>query len=402
MGHPRGGGVPGGRESAGQANYLELFFDLVLVFALNGVVSRIVPSLASDDIVTRWASLLYTLVLALPLLWLWTTTSHITSRFDPGQRTIQLMVLASAFGMLIMATSLPYAFFGRGMAFALPYVLLQVGRPLLLIPTLPVGDPVRALYTRSVIWCAATAVLWVGGALVKEEQRVALWATAITVDLFGARLGWPVRGLPRPSVSAWAVERGRHLPERYRQLLLIALGETVLAVGITYTNQPVTTARTLGLVTAYVSTILLWQVYYHRSGELLADALDAVPDRVMLGRTAGVAHIVMVLGIVATAIGQEIVQEHPLETGHPVWSAVVLGGPALFLYGRIRLERVVFNRLSRRRVVAIAALVALAVPLAFTGPLVAAVAAAAVLLAVALADARHSARRPPEAPSPPA
>nr|WP_161556659.1 low temperature requirement protein A [Micromonospora acroterricola] len=398
----RGREVPGGRESAGQANYLELFFDLVLVFALNGVVTRIVPSLTSEDVATRWPSLFATVVLALPLLWLWTTTGHITSRFDPRQRKIQLMVLASAFGMMIMSTSLPYAFFGRGMAFVLPYVLLQVGRPLLLIRALPAGGPVRAIYTRSAIWFAGSAVLWIGGALVKDERRLALWAAAITVDLIGARLGWPVRGMPRLLVSAWAVERGRHLPERYQQLLLIALGETVLAVGIAYTNAPVTTETTVGLVTAYVTTVLLWRVYFHRSGEMLGAAVDAVANRSMFGRVAGAAHIVMVLGIVATAIGYEIVQQHALDRPYPVWIVLILGGPALFLYGRIRLERVVFDRLSRRRVVAIVTLALAMFPLAFTNTLVASIAAAAVLIGVAVADSRHSAVRPPETPSPPA
>ncbi|NYH44737.1 low temperature requirement protein LtrA [Micromonospora jinlongensis] len=400
MGGDRGRGAPGGRESAGQANFLELFFDLVLVFALNGVVSRIVPSLSSDDVTVRWASLSDTVVLALPLLWLWTTTGHITSRFDPRQRLIQLMVLASALGILIMSTSLPYAFYGRGLAFAVPYVLLQVGRPLLLIRTLPVGDTVRLLYTRTAIWSAGSAILWIGGGLTKEQWRATLWGLAIVVDLVAARLGWPVPGMPNRFASAWAVERSRHLPERYQQLLLIALGESVLALGIGYTNAPVTVATTIGLMTAFVTTVLVWRVYFHRSGEMLGEALDAVTDRIVLGRVAGAAHIVMVFGILATAIGYEIVQHHALGRPYLAWVVVILGGPALFLFGRIRLEWVVFNRVSRRRIVGILVLVALIVPLAFTGALIASLAAAAVLLGVAVADARHSVAHPPETPTP--
>ncbi|MFF5051668.1 low temperature requirement protein A [Micromonospora sp. NPDC000663] len=401
MGDDRGGAAGGGRESAGQSNFLELFFDLVLVFALNGVVSRIVPSLTSDDVSVRWASLYETVILALPLLWLWTTTGHITSRFDPRQRLIQLMVLASAFGILIMSTSLPYAFYGRGLAFALPYVLLQVVRPLLLIRTLPAGDTVRSLYTRAAIWSAGSAILWIGGGITKEQWRVTLWGLAIAVDLIGARLGWPVWGMRRRFASAWAVERGRHLPERYQQLLLIALGESVLALGISYTAASVTVATTIGLVTAFVTTVLLWRVYFHRSGEMLGETLEAVTDRVALGRVAGAAHLVMVFGIIATTIGYEIVQQHSLGRPYPMWVVVILGGPTLFLFGRIRLEWVVFNRVSRRRIVGIVVLVALMVPLAFTGALIASLVAAAVLFGIAVADARHSAGHPPERPSPP-
>lgn len=401
MERDRGRHVPGGRENTGQADYLELFFDLVLVFSLNGVVSRIAPSLSNADLSVRWASLFETVVLALPLIWLWTTTGYITSRFDSQRRLIQVMVLTTAFGLVIMSTSLPYAFTERGLAFALPYVLLQVGRPLIFILLLPAGDSVRILYSRSAIWFAGSAFLWVGGSLVTGQQRVALWALAMAIDLIGARLDWPVRGLLRPFASAWAVERGRHLPDRYQQLLLIALGETILALGIAYTGGPATAERTTGLVTAFLTTVLLWWVYFHLSGALLGAALDAVANRAALGRIAGAAHVVMVFGVIATAIGYEVVQQHATERPYPVWMAVILGGPALFLYGRIRLEWVVFNRLSRRRVVGIVTLVLLTVPLAFTTALTASIAAAAVLLGVAVADARHAAGRPPELPSPP-
>ncbi|MEU4712362.1 low temperature requirement protein A [Micromonospora purpureochromogenes] len=135
------------------------------------------------------------------------------------------------------------------------------------------------------------------------------------------------------------------------------------------------------------------RVYFHRSGQILGEVLDPVANRARLGRVAGAARIVMVLGIVATAIDHEFVQQHALHRPRPVWVAVILGGPALFLYGRIRLERVVFDRLSRRRVVGIITLVMLTVPLAFTAALTTFIAADAVLLGVAVADARHSAGR---------
>ncbi|MGC1211541.1 MAG: low temperature requirement protein A [Micromonospora sp.] len=133
-----------GPEQSRQANFLELFFDLVLVFALKGVVDRVTPDLLSDDLVIRWASLLYALLLALPLLWLWTTTAHITSRFDPRHQGIQLMVLLSALGLLLMSTSLQDAFIGRGLVFAVPYVLLHLGRPLILAALVRGHAPFRA------------------------------------------------------------------------------------------------------------------------------------------------------------------------------------------------------------------------------------------------------------------
>ncbi|MGN9777548.1 low temperature requirement protein A [Micromonospora sp. H33] len=387
------------REDVRQANFLELFVDLVLVFALAGVVSRVVQDITADDPFVRWRSLAYLLVLALPLVWLWITTAHITSWFDPRRRKIQGIVLASAFGLLIMASSLPYAFVGRGWAFVLPYVILHCVRPLILLPSVR-GHVLRGLYRRSVLWCTLTAGIWFAGAAVSGDARAAVWAVAVTVDIVAAQLRWPVSGMPRPRVNAWAMDSGHHLPERYQQLLMIALGETVLAVGIAFTDRSITPATSVALVVAYLSTVLLWRIYFYRSGQVLADAVAASGDRLAAGRATGIAHVVMVIGIVATAVGYEILLKHPTDRPEPVWLAVILGGPALFLYGRIRLERVVFDRLSIRRIVAIAVLAVMAVPLYLATPLAAAVAAALVLLGVALADASHAAGRPPEAPSP--
>ncbi|MDZ5445851.1 low temperature requirement protein A [Micromonospora sp. 4G57] len=403
MGHREGGGqvqdLLQRREDVRQANFLELFIDLALVFALAGVVSRVARDIVSEDLVVRWRAMTYLLVLALPLIWLWITTAHITSWFDPRRRKIQWIVLASAFGLLVMSTSLPYAFVGRGWAFVLPYVILLCGRPLILMPALR-GHPLRQLYRRSVLWCAASAVIWSVGAAVSGGARAALWGAAVTVDIVAAQLRWPVPGMARRPVSAWAMDSGHHLPERYQQFLMIALGETVLAVGATLTYQPATAATAAGLVVAFLSTVLLWRIYFYRSGHVLAEAVAAAGDREAAGRATGTAHVVMVMGIVAAAVGFEIVLKHPNGRPEPAWLVAILGGPALFLYGRIRLERVVFDRLSIRRVVAIAALAVAAVPLHFAPPLAATVVAALVLLAVALADARHAAGRPPEAPSP--
>lgn len=394
-------GVLRGEEESRQANFLELFFDLVLVFALIGVVSRVVPDLLSADVRLRWLSLLYTVVLALPLLWLWTTTTYITSRFSPRWGRVQVLVLVSAFGLLIMSTSLPYAFVAHGGPFAVPYVLLHVGRPLLLLPLLREHEAIRALYTRSAIWFTASGLVWLWGAVTQGPYRVALWSVAITVDLVAARFNWPVPGMRRTSTSAWGMASNRHLPERYQQLLLIALGETVVSIGLTYTHhQHTTLAETTALVITFLSSVLLWRIYFYRAGQVLAEAVEMSQDRAALGRRIGAAHLLMVLGIVFIAGGSEDVLAHPGGQVRGAWLAVILGGPAIFLFGRIRLERYVFDRLAVRRLVGIGALILLAPPLYFSPPLLAAFAAAVVLLGVALADARKAADRPPEAPSP--
>ncbi|MFI7513488.1 low temperature requirement protein A [Micromonospora echinofusca] len=383
-----------------RADFVELFFDLVLVFALSVAVSRVAPDLTSDMFTRQWAGLLYVLVLVLPILWLWTTTSHITSRFDPRRRPVQAMVLLTAFGVVFMASSLPYAFVERGWAYALPYVLLQVVRPLVLI-RLGRDPALRALYLRSAIWFSVSAVPWLGGILVQDAARVGLWSLAITIDLVSARFSWPVPGMSRELDDAWDPSNTHHLANRYEQLLLIALGESVLALGFAYTETSLSLATTLALLTGFATSVFLWRIYYYRAGQVLPEAIEAAGDRVRVGQIAGRAHLIMVMGIVLVSIGYEIVVTHSLDHVRAAWLVPILGGPIVYVVGRIRLERVVFNRLSRRRLIGIAALAAAALPLAFATPLIAASAALAVLLGMALADARHARGRQPEPPSPP-
>ncbi|MEV0427845.1 low temperature requirement protein A [Micromonospora sp. NPDC050495] len=390
-----------GEEDSRQANFLELFFDLVLVFALIAVTHRIVVDFSSQSATLRWLALLHGLVLALPMLWLWTTTAEITSRFDPRHRSIQLMILVSAFGLHYMSTAVPDMFGGRGAGFAVPYVLLQVGRPLLLLSPLQVNKAVRLSYARRAVWSAFSAVFWIGGVLLRGEYRVALWSVAIAVDLLGARLSWRAPGMRGSAGRAWAVPSSSNLPDRYQQLLFLAVGETVLSAGLVYAVRPVTAATTAGLVVAFLSTVLLWRIYFYRAGKVFADAISMSADSAAVVRVGGTAHVLLVLGIVAMAAGSQIVQKYPGGHTQAPWLAVILGGPALFLIGRLRLEQVVYNRISSSRLVGIIVLLLLALPLTFSPPLVAATAATAVLFGVAIADGRHAAGHPLEAPSPP-
>ncbi|MGW3604970.1 low temperature requirement protein A [Micromonospora sp. NPDC005161] len=252
-----------------------------------------VPDLLSDNVGSRWLSLLYPVLLALPLLWLWTATAYITSRFDICNRWIQLLVLVSAFGLLIMSTSLPYQFEARGASFAVVYVLLHIGRPLLLRPLLREHENVRALYTRLAIWASVTGVIWLAGAVMQGSNRIVLWLIAITVDMIVARFNWPIPGLRRTTTSAWAMASSRHLPERYGQLLLIALGETVVSIGLTYANHPATVAATAALVITFFSSVLMWRIYFYRAGQVLAEAVAVSSNRVVAGRTVGAAHVLM-------------------------------------------------------------------------------------------------------------
>ncbi|MFI7069851.1 low temperature requirement protein A [Micromonospora sediminicola] len=394
-----GVGMLRGPGSGPHATFAELFFDLVVVFALTRLAAQAVPGLSAPAPADRWMAAARTLLLFLPLTWAWTITSYVTARFEPRLVGVRLAVVVSAFGLFMMASAVPAAFEARGMIFALSYVLLQVGRTVgfgLLLG----GLPLRRLYFRAGAWYCLSAIPWLWGATLPETGRTVLWTVAIAIDLGAARLGWPLPRLGRGRAAVWETG-GAHLSDRYRQFLMIALGEGVISVGIAYTNEGTPeAAHTCGVVVSFVTTVLLWRIYFFRSGELLGEAVDAADDRAAFGRSVAFAHTVMIFGIVVVAVGYGLVLDHPFARPYPVWLAVVLGGPMIYLLGRARLERLVFDRVSPRRLLGMAGLALLAVPGHAAGLLVASIGAALVLLLVAVLDARAAVRVPEEHPTP--
>jgi low temperature requirement protein LtrA len=385
--------------SATQASFVELFFDLFVVFTLTRLVSYAVANLSPDtEPLERWITLARALLMLLTLLWAWTITTYVTAWFDPKRPVVQIFVVSTAFGMLIMGASILQAFDGRAAGFAYPYVIMQLVRTLALGLMLR-GHALRRPFLHATAWYGLSTVPWLIGVPAGGTARIFLWSTALLIDLGSARAGWPLPGLKRYRIRAWAAHP-RYLASRFQQLLMISLGEPLLAVGIIFSQKPASPYRVTALLTAFLTTVLLWRIYYHVAGELLADALLSAGDRARAGRIAGVAQITMICGIVSNGVGHEIIQSYPSGHTDPAWLIAIIGSPAVYLAGRTVLERVVFSRTSRRRLVAIAILLLLAAPSLVAPPTAAAVATGLVLLGLAAADTRQSWNRPSEQPSP--
>ncbi|MBQ0895340.1 low temperature requirement protein A [Micromonospora sp. U56] len=390
-----------GEQSEQQASLVELFLDLVVVFALNRVVASGTYDLKSASLEVRWYGFLHGLLLILPLLWVWITAAYVTARFDPRRAPVQAMVLMTAFGLLLLGAAIPSAFNGGPLIFAAVYLALQAGRSLALYLMLRTHILSR-VYLRTLVWSGVSAVPWLLGAFMPADfSRTLLWLIAIAIDFGAARLGWPVPGLGQQRITVWA-QAPKHLADRHRQLMLIALGETILAVGVAYTDHDGlhSPTATLGLVLAFLTTVLLWRIYSHTAGELFGDAIESAKNPAKLGRVAQAAHVLMIVGVAATAVGHELIQLRATGRNYPSWLAVMVGGPALYVAGRALLERVVFSRVSPPRLLGIAALLVLAVPLAFAPPLAAVAVVPVVLLGIAVADVRRAAQNPGEVPAP--
>jgi low temperature requirement protein LtrA len=381
-------------EAPQRATFLELFFDLVFALGLTQLSRGLIQHLT-------WTGAFQTLMLLLALWWVWGFTAGVTDRFDPQRPPIQLLVVASMLGSLLLAGAVPEAFSQQGPLFAGAYVAINVGRSAFLVLLLrSQGQEVRRLWARHLVWFGVSAVPWIAGAVVHDSARAALWALAVAVDYAVAGLRWPTPGLGRGTVSELS-PASEHIAERYRQFFIIALGELIVVPGLAFSGGGFHADRTMALVVSFATTVLLWRIYIYRAGELFGTAVATARDPVGVVLSAVYSHLVMVAGIVVTAVGDELVIAHPFGHTQPAWIAVIFGGPGLFLVGRAIFEYAVFNRVSRNRWIGLLVLTALTPLMLHSPPLIVALAATTVLTGIAAWDTARARRRPPKTPSPP-
>ncbi|SCL31061.1 Low temperature requirement protein LtrA [Micromonospora nigra] len=374
-----------------RATFLELFFDLVFVFALTRVSQRLIDDIAGGPFLL---GVVHTLMLLLALWLVWSITTWVTSRYEPDRLVIQGVVVGTMFGALVMAVALPRAFEERSVWFAGAYLTVMIGRPLVVAAALG-GHPRREVPLRLAAWASAGGVPWLVGAFGPEELRLPLWVVALAVDSTGALLGWPLPRWGPARTSGWRIA-GEHLAERYQQIFLISLGETILVIGLTFSGRAFSGPHAGAFAVAFVTTALLWRIYFHRAGHLLAEALRLARSPGHLGASAGRTHLFIILGVLSTGVGYELVIVHPFGRIDATWLVFIVGGPAIFLLARARFEYEIFNRVSVSRVVAVLVLALVGPVLALGTPMLALTVVAVVLTGVAVTDAVRSRGRPPE------
>jgi low temperature requirement protein LtrA len=262
---------------------------------------------------------------------------------------------------LLMAAALPEALDGQGLLFALAYIALQVGRNTAAALFLAPGHPLRDVFERLVAWSGVSGVLWLTGAVLEGEQRVALWVAALAIELAAPVAGYWVIGRGRGATTDWDIEGG-HFAERCQLFIIIALGESIVVTGATASAAGLSSTVLLCLVVAFVETAALWWVYFGASAEHAREKMSTCEDPGRLARDAYTyGHLPIVAGIIATAVGVDLLIAHPDESLHGVGLAMVLGGPALYLVGESLFRRRMTGS-SNHGGLAVAAVLVLLVP----------------------------------------
>lgn len=340
-----------------RVTYEELFFDLVYVFAVTQLSHELLHNLTALGV-------LETLILWFAVWLGWQYTCWVTNWFDPETPRIRGLIFTIMLLGLVMTSAIPEAFGERGWVFALAYVAIQVGRTGFIALQLGRHHPLAANYRRMLAWVSISAVFWIAGAFVEHEARMILWAIAILCEYGSPMVGFAFPGLGRSITKDWTIEGG-HLAERCQLFVIVALGETLLATGAMLTEaHPWDLPIISALLATFLGTLAMWWLYFGTSSKDATDAITGSSDPGRIGANFHYVHAVLVAGVIATAVGNDLVMVHPNEMLALPQVLILLGGPAIYLIGSAIYKRVVYGGVPLSHVAGVVALAAL-FPVAF-------------------------------------
>ncbi|WP_035373376.1 low temperature requirement protein A [Pseudoduganella violaceinigra] len=370
-----------GQADSGKVGMVELFFDLVFVFAVTQLSHTLLKKLDGEG--AAQVGLLF-----METWWVWIYTVWATNWFDPEKKSVRAALFALLVAGLLMSVSIPRAFTDLGWLFGAAILLQQSGRTLAMLAGSRGEDAsLRRNFLRISLWIGGSGALWLAGGLAAPESRMAWWLAALAVDLAAPLLFYHVPGLGRSRLADWNVD-GSHMAERCALFIIIALGESLLVTGATFAELAFDAATVLAFLLAVLGAILMWWLYFEHG-------LEQGHHRIVHSQTPGrharnnytYLHIPIVAGIIVGAVGDELVLSHPQHGGMAALAAII-GGPLLFLCGTA-----LFKWLARTRswpplshllgIALLLALAALALPLQLS-PLLASGACVLVLLFVAV------------------
>ena len=367
---------------------LELFFDLVYVFAIGQLSHHLLEHV---DLRTGAE----TAIMALAVVNAWSTTAWGTNWLEPDRLPVRVLIVGLMFASLLMSVAIPDAFDGRAWLFVTSYLVLQVGRSAFLIMALR-GRPLGEHFVNQLVWELVAGIFWVAGAFADADARLLLWGLALAVTYTGGlSLHWlPGRG--RRVDLGHTETSGGHLVERFRLFFIILLGEIVLTMGTAFSDEPFELERLLALAIAFTGTVALFWCYFQRAEGIGVELAATAEGAGTVGYWGTWALILIVLGLIGIAVGDELAIAHPGDDATLGFTILTFGGPALFLIAQVIFLRETVGHIPRSRPVGLAALAILAIATAPLTLIAGIAGASAVLVAVATSD---TVREATEAPS---
>jgi len=325
-----------GHHDSGKVGMVELFFDLVFVFAVTQLSHALLAQLTVQGAAQ--------IALLMPAVWwVWIYTSWTTNWLNPERIPVRLCLFALMLAGIVLAASIPRAFGDYGVAFAAAYVAMHVGRTLFMLWAMRGETVLVKTFQRILVWMLIPGVFWLIGAFAPSDLRFAWWALALSLELIAPAAYYWVPGLGRSRTTDWKID-GAHMAERCGLFVIIALGESLLITGATFAELPWTGHAIVGMLIAVVGTVAMWWVYFDTGAERAQHRIVASGDPGRQGRNAYTyLHLPIVAGIIVCAVADEIVLVQP---GHASTAGilVILGGPLLYLLGNALFKWVMNDR----------------------------------------------------------
>ncbi|HEY3260094.1 MAG TPA: low temperature requirement protein A [Pseudonocardiaceae bacterium] len=309
-------------EPAVRVSTLELFFDLVFVFTVTQVTG-----LLADDLTQL--GVLRAAVLLTVILWMYAGYAWLTNAVAPTSSLRRGLLVMGMGGFLTMALAVPDAYVATGLAFGLGYFVVNAIHTGLFLHS---GGPgaVRAMARLAPLNLLTATMVLVGGVL-PAQWRLPMWGLTVVVQWVS----------PYLHPMTWTISPA-HFVERHGLVVIVALGESIVAIGVGAAGLPVDagliTVAALGLALAY----LLWWTYFGGDDEAAERALASLPPerqpRVAL-RSYGFAHVPILFGIVVLAAGVKKAVGHAFDHLTVPQALALGGGVALFLVGDVLFRR---------------------------------------------------------------
>ena len=337
--------APGPAEREKRTGFLELFFDLVFVFAITQVTA-----LALED--TSAGGFARAAVVLAIIWWAWSAYAWLTNAIEVERPLVRLLMLAAMAGTFFMALAVPDAFTDEGAWFAVPYLVVRVLQLVLYVEGLRDDPAHRRAVLRLAPWFTVAPAIVLAGGLVDDPARTWLWGASLAIDVAGTLLAADTGFRVSPA----------HFAERYGLFVIIVLGESIVATGVGAREIDRDGIFALSVLVAFAGVAALWWAYFGLS-QLAAERalLRASPERrAPLARDLYTFfHFPIALGIVLVAVAGEKTLAHPQDPLSEAGRVALGAGVAVFLSGFVLGRLRVLRRLAWERVAAGAAAVLL-------------------------------------------
>jgi low temperature requirement protein LtrA len=313
---------------AAPVTYLELFFDLVYVFAVTQLSHFLLGHLTVEGLAQA-------AILFLAVWWAWIYTTWAANWADPERLAVRVMLIVAMLFSLVMAVALPTAFEDSGLLFVASYAAIQVGRTAMMVLIMRRESPSGARnMTRILSWFLASLVPWLAGCWAGDaEARMGWWAAALAIEYAGPALLFRTPFLGRSSAADWNIS-GSHMAERAALFIIIALGEGIVVTGTTYAGLKPEGTTNLAALIAFAGSVAMWWIYFDLGATRGAEHIEHHSQPGRVARNAYTyLHMPIVAGIVITAVADELLLAHPDGHAEPKQILVLCGGIVTYLLG---------------------------------------------------------------------